>query len=299
MKTVLAIDIGGSAVKYAVINENADFVERGSVPAPRASEKKFVDTISSLYKQFEKQVSGIGISMAGKLNPEDGVIVSSGQYPFLRGKSLSKLISEYCGTNVSVENDAHSAAIAELNKGSLVGVRHAAVIVLGTGIGGAIILDGKIYNGNRFCAAEFSLIRRNGKPGIENSWMYKGGGAVGLINIVKEELNIEEDINGRDIFRMAEEKNPKVLKAIDIYNEMMAVQIYNLQTVLDLEVYAIGGGISAQPSIINGIEKHLEGIFKAEEKYALPPTMPKITACAFCNDANLIGAWYDFNCRGF
>ena len=239
---------------------------------------------------------GMGISMAGKLNPQDGMIISSGQYPFLKGESLVDIVRNCCNVPVSIQNDAHSAALAELNLGCLKSVKNAAVIVLGTGIGGAIILDKKIYEGQRFCAAEFSLIRVNGKEGIENSWMYRGGGAVGLINLVKEALNTEDELTGMEIFKMAE-KNEKVLEAIRKYCQITAVQIYNLQAIFDLDVYAIGGGISAQPMLIELIAEYLYQIFEAEKKYDLAPSMPKIIPCKYRNDANLLGAWYDFNNR--
>ena len=268
------------------------------MPAPRKSEADFLGTVSRLYGQYAQRIDGIGISMAGKLDAKDGTIISSGQYPFLQGKSLVNLLKTYCPTAITVRNDAHCAALAELEFGCLTDVKYAVVLVLGTGIGGAVILNREIYEGRRFCAAEFSLIRANGEAHIHNSWMYRGGGAVGLINLVKEALHTEEELTGIEIFRMAEEKNETVLKAIEEYCRIMAVQIYNLQAIFDVETFAIGGGISAQPMLLERIRNYLSEIFAAEERYGLPPTMPDIVACKYRDEANLLGAWHDVRSRG-
>jgi hypothetical protein len=85
----------------------------------------------------------------------------------------------------------------------------------------------------------------------------------------------------------------RILAMLDEYARIAAVQIYNLQCLLDVEAVAIGGGISAREDLIDRIRMQLQAIFDAEAVYQIPPTMPRVVACQFRNDANLIGAWHD------
>lgn len=289
----LAIDIGGSAIKYALIDDTRNMLVKDKIPNPRSMDL-FISVIADLYEQYKEQIDGIGISVAGKCDPKDGTVVSAGNFPYLTGKSLVELLKPYCPVKITVDNDAHCAAFAEMQFGSLVNVQNAIAIILGTGIGGALILDGKIYSGSRFCSAEFSLIRINGEVGLDNSWVHCGG-ARGLIKMVKEALGTDEELDGVRIFEMLEQKNPVVHEVMDKYCRIAAVQIYNFQALLDVDVVAIGGGISAQPILTEMIEKHLREIIEAEAKYKFPVSMPKLVRCKYGNDANLFGAWYD-NC---
>ena len=96
-----------------------------------------------------------------------------------------------------------------------------------------------------------------------------------------------------DYGMMAANVIERILAMLDEYARIAAVQIYNLQCVLDVEAVAIGGGISAREDLIDRIRTQLQAIFDAEAAYQIPPAMPRVVACQFRNDANLIGAWHD------
>ena len=99
--------------------------------------------------------------------------------------------------------------------------------------------------------------------------------------------------NGFKVFELADAGDERILTMLDEYARIAAVQIYNLQCVLDVEAVAIGGGISAREDLIDRIRTQLQAIFDAEAAYQIPPTMPRVVACQFRSDANLIGAWHD------
>ena len=155
---ILALDFGGSSVKYGVVDENAVISESGKLPAPLASAEEFTDTVKSLYDKYKNEVSGIGISLPGNINPETGVLSESGVYRELYGKSVTDLVREKCGVPVAIENDGKCGALSEAWKGSLSDCKDGIVLILGSGIAGGVIKDHKVHSGKDFNAGEFSYI---------------------------------------------------------------------------------------------------------------------------------------------
>lgn len=288
----LSIDVGGSAIKYALVGDGHQILEQGKVSAPRAVHEEFIEAVGGLYDRYADQISGMGISMAGKVNQHTGYVVSAGSFPFFTGTNMVEALAKRCPTHITVDNDARCAAIAEMQYGSLVGVDDALVVVLGTGIGGAIIAGGRLLDGARHCAAELSFLRVNGKADTSDCWLWRGG-AQGLCLMVQQAIGAEEAPDGIESFRMFDAGDERVIAAINEYAQVAAVQLYNLQCVLDVEAVAIGGGISARTDLIDLIRTKLKAIYDAEAAYGIPPQMPRLVPCAFRNDANLIGAWHD------
>lgn len=288
----LAIDVGGSAIKYALVGEGHQILEQGKVPAPREERKEFIEAVGALYDKYANQIQGMGISMAGKVDPHTGYVVSAGSFPFFTGTNMLEPLAKRCPTHITVDNDARCAALAELHYGALTEVRNALVIVLGTGIGGAVAIDRKLLDGNRFCAAELSFLRVSGQADVSDCWLWRGG-AQGLCLMAKQALGSDDDIDGIGVFKLADAGDQRILDMLDEYARIAAVQIYNMQCLLDVEAVAIGGGISARADLIDRIRTQLQAIFDAQAAYQIPPQMPKVVACQFRNDANLIGAWHD------
>lgn len=116
---VLALDFGGSSVKYGIVDENAVISESGKCPAPLSSIEEFTDTVSRLYNQYKDIVEGIGISIPGNVDPESGMLFENGVYEKLYGSSIIELVKEKCGVPVSVENDGKCGALSEVMRISI------------------------------------------------------------------------------------------------------------------------------------------------------------------------------------
>lgn len=288
----LAIDIGGSSIKYAVMNEKFQFFDRGTKKAPHKDLKEFIDYIKEIYMPFKENISGIAISMAGTINPNTGMIMLSGAFDFLRGHNIQELLS--CKCPVSIENDANCAALAEINFGSLKGVQDAVVVVLGSSIGGAIILNGSIYYGKHYSAGEFSLIKTNGEDDTLHQLWRNQNGKNGLLRLVQKHLKTNQSYTGIEIFEMAKQGNLQVIEAINEFTHLLAIQLYNVQAAFDPEIIAIGGGISNEPLLFQFLSQNLSHIFDKEKNYYLPVMKPEIVPCKYRNDANLIGALSHF-----
>ena len=162
--------------------------------------------------------------------------------------------------------------------------------IIGTGIGGCLIKDKQVHHGKHFTAGEVSCIYVDTppKPDFSNSWAMVNG-INGLLQCVQKHLGVKEKFCGEEIFELANQGNTQVLNALDEYCMKLAVQLYNIQTIFDPEKIAIGGGISAQPILIEKINEQYQKLFVE----FLPVRPVPIIACMFQNDANLIGAYYE------
>lgn len=290
MKTYLTLDVGGSAIKYALIQEDLKILEKDSVRTPLDALESFIETIGKLYDQYAECIDGIAISMPGVIDPQKGFAYTGGALKYIVNLEIVDLLKQRCPTHITVGNDAKCAANAEVGFGILKDVDDAAIIILGTGIGGCLIKDKKVHIGKHFAAGEFSAIYTNADK-YDNSnqlWAVKNG-IFGLLKRVQEELKTDEKFNGKQIFEMANHGHEDVLRALDLFTKDLAVQIFNIQAIFDPEKVAIGGGISAQSILFEYLEKNLS---KVVNQYDLPISHPVVVPCHYRNDANLIGALY-------
>lgn len=290
MRTYLALDVGGSAIKYALIQEDLKIIEKDSVKTPMDGLDIFIETIGKIYDQYKDSIEGIAISMPGVIDPEKGFAYTGGALKYIVNLEMVKILKQRCPIHITIGNDAKCAANAEVGFGALNEVDDSAIIILGTGIGGCLVKDKKVHTGKHFAAGEFSAIYTNGDQYDDHNQLWSvRNGIYGLLKRVQDELKTEEKYDGKQIFEMANQGNKDVLRALDLFTKDLAVQIFNIQTIFDPEKIAVGGGISAQPILFEYIEKNLDIIVN---QYDLPTCYPIVVPCHFCNDANLIGALY-------
>ena len=199
----LGIDLGGTNIVAGVVDENYKIVAKAScktnVPRP---ESDICDSMAEVaVKACEKagitmdEVESIGIGVPGAVNPKTGVIEYSANLHF-HNWEVSKMMNERLGKKVLIENDANAAALGEYLAGSAKGAKNAIAITLGTGVGGGIIINGKIYSGSNFAGAELGhmVIVKDGKQcgcGRKGCWEAYSS-ATGLINLTKEKILSEK-----------------------------------------------------------------------------------------------------------
>lgn len=289
----LAIDVGGTFIKYAVINEQGDILLKGKEPTKFDTLEIFIDSLVEIYELIKDKnnIAGIALSMPGRIDGDTGFMYTGGNIRCITNINIVELLEARCDTRVTVENDAKAAALAELWNGSLENCKNAIVMVCGTGIGGAVIQDGKVIRGTHFMAGEFSYAMVEGKADyhLDNTFAANAG-INALLRYVSEETGISaEELNGEKIFEMANAGDEKVLKGLNRFVHQLAVQINNYHYILDPEKIAIGGGISVQPLFIEMIREELK---KINDAYPWELPIPEVTTCKYFNDANLIGAVY-------
>lgn len=284
----LVLDIGGSSIKYVLMDEHAHIYERDSLPTPLDTLDHFIETIGQIYDQYHDRIEGMAISMPGILDPERGYCFTGGALPYIREVPMKEKLQQRCPCPITIGNDAKCAGGAELGFGNLKGVNDGVVIVLGTGIGGCVISRGEVQYGRHFFGGEFSMIFSHGIDGEDFWWATNG--ILGLLKCVQKRLDTNQEYNGVQIFEMANKGHLEVQEAIKDFVRILVKRIYSLQCVLDPEKFVIGGGISAQPLLFKYIEEINQEIYENNDFYVKPVIEP----CFYRNDANLIGALYQF-----
>jgi len=287
------LDIGGTFVKYALMDTAGNISSKGKKPMPRTNLADFEEVLYGILDNHDlSAVKGIAVSCPGTVDVETGTIYYGGSFPFLHEVNLAKKIGDRYGKDVTIENDGKCAALAELWLGSINGAKDAVVLVLGSGVGGGIVIDGKLHRGVNLSAGEMSFVMD--KINTETKMAQYFGSdcsAVQMVRRIGEAKNLEDPTDGEAVFEYIINQDKEANAIFDEYCIYLASQILNLQYILDPEIFAIGGGISAQPILIERTKWAMEEIKK---KNPVHMANPNITVCKFQNDANLYGALYHF-----
>ncbi|OCN06203.1 hypothetical protein A4S06_00370 [Erysipelotrichaceae bacterium MTC7] len=285
---ILVLDMGGTNLKYALMNEKFDFLEKKAICSPIDSRKNFFETILNLYNQYKQQISGVAISLAGRVNTEIGYVHHGGSYQFIKEEFLQKEFEELFHCPVTIANDAECALLGEHRFGNLEGVQNAISIIIGTAIGGSILINGKIYKGSHCNSGEFSSIVIDPKNKDWSRYWFAHNSYQALTNKYAKLKNIDSSsVTGKIFFENIDEDSEKI-KILNIFCKDMANAIYNLQCAFDVEKIIIGGGVSQQPILINTINEEVKKIFKKMEMFHV--VCPEISPCKYANDSNLLGA---------
>lgn len=293
MDNYLVLDVGGTDIKYALMNGKAEIFEKNKTPTPLANMENFLEAVGLIFDRYRDGIKGMAMSMPGRIDSDRGYAFSGGSLWFNHDTEIASLIKKRCPVPVTVENDGKCAALAEAWIGNLSDCNDGIVVVLGTGIGGGIIKDKKLHKGKHFSAGEFSHIKTgyaDTKDGYLPHYWYNQCSASALCKFVAEAKGMSvEDVNGFVVFDFVDRDDEVVLKILDKYCYRIAVQLYNLQYIYDPDKIAIGGGISGEDILIEYIRKNIE---KHEEELDFTMAKPEVVRCKFRNDSNLIGALY-------
>lgn len=292
MEQYLVMDVGGSHIKYALMTEDT-ILEKGEVVTPMTNSDDFVSELVKLYRKYEKQVKGIALSLPGRIDDARGIMHTGGYLDYIHDYPLKAELAKSCPVKISMENDGKCAALAELWKGALKGVHTGLVIVLGSGIGGGVIVDGKLLRGHRFAAGELSWLPLSLQElGTEEPFMWAHlCGTMGLTDVYERENGLPyHTLSGRQFFDLVNSGNASARKILDQFAQSFAIGVLAIQAVLDAQTIAVGGGISAQPVLIESLQKAVDHLFTVRN--IMPIGKPEIVRCAFANDSNLIGALY-------
>lgn len=308
----IGVDLGGTNIAVGLVNENAEIVKKLSVPtgAERPGEAIVAD-IATLCKNVCSEanvtladVESIGIATPGTANHDTGVVEYANNLPF-RKFPIAELLASNLGGNVKVriENDANAAAWGEACAGAAKGTTNSVMITLGTGVGGGIVIDGKVYSGFNYAGGELGHIVIE-KDGVQCSCGRKGcweaySSATALIRMTKEKIEecrvqgretIMADaprVSGRTACDAMRAGDAAAKEVYDKYVSYLACGLANIVNIFQPEVISIGGGISGEgQSLIDSLLPIIRS-----EGYGgdtVPHTEIKIAKLG--NDAGIIGA---------
>ena len=292
---LLTFDVGGTETKYAIIEDAIRISEQGYTLTPQESFADFSGLIKEIYDRFKDQVEGIAMTLPGPVDIIEGSVEKCACMRYPHDHRVAPILSEICGCKVIIENDGKAAALSEYKYGSIKICQNAAVFVVGTAVGGGLIINGDIVRGPRFMAGEFSFVNTEAEH-YEEEYQIIGASCstTFLLNRYKELCHSYENIDGRELFRRLPEDGC-AQQALDELSRNIAIQIYNLYWLLDLEKVAIGGGISRQPILTEKIREKFKEVEKNAMSGRFGSILPiEIVPCRFANDANLIGSYITY-----
>ena len=290
------VDVGGTFIKYAVMTAEGEFLQKGKIPTETQDLNLFLESIANIYREAaadQGDIAGVALSMPGFLDVETGYAYNGGGVRCVKEINLIEALRERIPVPVTMENDARCAALAELWHGNLAGCRNAAAVILGTGVGGGIIVNGEILRGKHFVAGELSyfMLEDMGVEFDEKTIAARAASARGLVSMVAEAKGIpEEELDGVKVLRMIDDGDAAVREILWKFAGNVARLICNIQIIIDPERVVVGGGISTQPLLIEMIRDQARNMMKLFSWTELP--VPDIVPCKFFNDSNLIGALY-------
>lgn len=284
---ILAFDIGGTEIKYALCDENFNLTEKKSVPTnAHEGGKRIIERIVEIAGAFEN-IDRIGISTAGQVDSINGrIIYATDSIPGYTGTEIKAIVEAETGIPTAVENDVNSAAIGEAVFGAAKGCDSFICLTYGTGIGGAIYLDGKLFTGNSFSAGEFGHIvtHAGGKRCTCGGYgCYEAyASASALVNSVSEKLG--KKMNGREIFENFDD--PEIRFVIDEWIDEIVIGLKGLAYIFNPSLIVAGGGIMNETYITDEINARLQKELMASFRKV------KVVKALMGNDANKLGAAY-------
>lgn len=287
MKNYLVFDLGGTYIKHGILSADGKILENSKFKTPKSLEELY-KRISKIKEESKYQVSGVALSCPGAVNSKTGFIGGVSALPYIHGPNIKRELEELLDLEVHLENDANCAALAEVWLGEAKNNSDVVFIVIGTGVGGAIVKEKKIHKGKNLHAGEFGIMYFESEIGIPGTW---GTVSIGqLTKRISEKLG--RDIEGIELFNLVEEvKDDFLQKEIEKWYADLAKGILTIQYVYDPEKIIIGGGISSNQLIMNKIQKKVNELV---EKLNVATIYPEVKSCKFNNDSNLIGALYNF-----
>ena len=292
MKKYICIDIGGTSIKYGVIDEKKQFLESSEIPTEAAKGgaavlEKAVRIAEQMLKAYD--AAGICVSTAGMVDPKEGRIVYAAPLiPGYTGTEIRKTMEERFALPCAVENDVNCAGLAEALEGSGKGSSFCVCLTVGTGIGGAVVMDGKLIRGFSGSACEVGYMHLPG-----GAFQDIGASSI-LVKKAAEYKKIRpSQINGKYVFEKAKQGDGCCIRAIDEMTDALGMGIANICYVLNPEVVVLGGGIMAQ-------KKYLKPRLENSLKKYLLPTVAEHTRLEFAvngNNAGMLGAYLNFRER--
>ena len=311
----IGVDLGGTNIAAAIVDENYNIIIKGSVPTlAHRPHNEIMDDMAALCHKIcadagidEKDVEAVGIASPGIANHTDGIVEYSCNLPFRKYPICDEFAKRFDVKTVHVENDANAAAWGEAVAGAAKGTTNSLMITLGTGVGGGIIIDNKVFSGFNYAGAELGhiVISVGGRPcncGRRGCWeAYSSASA--LIKMTSEKLDeckaesrdtlmfelVEKKgkVSGRTAFQAMRMGDKAAEEVVREYIKYLASGVASMINIFQPEVLSLGGGVSN------------------EGQYLLDLLIPEVTSQTYggeyvtaCdiriaklgNDAGLIGA---------
>lgn len=285
---ILALDIGGTDIKYGIINESFEILEAHKIPTnAHLGGAHIVDTIIGISKNYS-DIDKIAISTAGQVDSDTGVIVyATDTIPNYTGTMLKEAVEKETGILTVVENDVNSAAYGEAHFGAGKGYDSFICLTFGTGIGGAIYLNGDVFKGSGFSAGEMGHIitHAGGKAcTCGGNGCYEQYASTSALLRAVNEIS-PTPLNSFEIFSKMN-SDEKIKSAVDSWIDEIIIGLISIIYTFNPPLIILGGGIMNEEYIINSINERLPSRLMESFRNV------KIKRATLGNKASMLGASY-------
>ena len=311
----IGIDLGGTNIAAAIVNNEFKIVKKMSIPTGRERDAALImNDMAALCKNVcaeagidFAEIEAIGIASPGVANHTDGVVEYSCNLPFRKFPICAELGKRLGLSNIHVENDANAAAWGEAVAGAAKGTKDSVMITLGTGVGGGVIIGGKVFSGSNYAGTELGhiVIEVGGRQcgcGRKGCWEAYSS-ATGLIKMTAEKIEECEKsgrktimtemvakygkVSGRTAFDGYRAGDEAAKEVVDMYIKYLGSGIASMINIFQPEVLSIGGGISGEGQFLLDL---LQPILSTET-YGVGFVKPtKVVIAQLGNDAGIVGA---------
>ena len=293
MEKYLCIDLSRTKLRYALVTDALDVLAEGNEYCGIENREEVFDPILRVTDRYRDEIDGVSITMPGVIDPKRGFAYSGGVYEWVRDINYAQELSEYIDMPVVICNDAKAAALAEVGYGALKKVQNGVLLmILNTGIGGAVITDGHILDGHHFAAGEFSYMKGDYCRPDDYDTMFALAASLDGLSKCVEEASGKKNLNVLRICSKMAAGDEDVKRGVEEYCNRLAVYIYNIQCVVDADVFVIGGHLTDDPNMMKMIQAAVDKIFASDRYKNI--YKPVIKGCVFHDNSRRYGAVYNY-----
>jgi glucokinase len=247
----IGVDLGGTNLRVAAIEASGQVLDRVSVPAifdtgPERVVNDIVTAVHRVRSHFEGDgLRGVGIGVPGFIDIDAGVVIGSANLPGFQGFPVRDEVQNQLGTNIILENDANAAALGEMWMGAGKDVKDLILLTLGTGIGGGIIIDGKVLHGFLGMAGEFGhmTIFPDGNPcGCGNCGCLENHASATAIAAMGRMMHFGRDTTSAKVYELALAGNERAKLVFESMGRALGVAIASLINIFNFPLYLLSGG---------------------------------------------------------
>ncbi|MFD1465837.1 ROK family protein [Lapidilactobacillus mulanensis] len=303
MKYYVGFDIGGTTIKHGVVDESGQIIVKSSIETPQERDL-FITTLADLVKTYQLKyaIEAVGVCTPGIVQ-KDGYLLTAGAIKCMYGVNLKTELEKQINLSVTVENDANAAAIAEHWLGAAVGIDNYLCLVIGTGFGGGIVINGQIYRGAHGMAGEFGWSITQDidlTKDLEEKSLNVTSAVVGGLCYQYSQSKIQVDPtfkpikDARIIFEAAHNGETLAKIVLNKFYYSLATGILNLTANFDPEVILIGGGISANQEFNENLQAAVKDLETRHRSIhaVMDQAIAPVKSTKLLNDSGLIGAVY-------
>lgn len=289
--SVVVFDVGGTFVKAGVFVDGR-MAAHTQIPTPLDSADAFYAALGAQIRQYERDfgcVEGISLSMPGFIDTAQQRAVLAGALPALYDHKVGEELRATLGTDIPtwIENDANCAAMAEKFSGNAQDVNDFILVTLGTGVGGAVFINGQIFRGKDFRAGEFGMMFTNVDAADGQLRSHELASTSALVAAYARAAQIPRgDVDPKMILEQANEESSVAHHVVQQWSRYVAALIFNVAATLDPQRVVIGGGISRNERLLPLVDYALQ-----QNKY-WKDFSADLKPCKYYNEAGLYGAYY-------